>query len=208
MIAKLSGVIDFIGTDHLILDVNGVGYLVFASAKTLSRIGSKGSKASMLIETHVREEHIKLYGFADADEKDWFTLLCTVQGVGTRVCMSILSVASPQDLLLGITAQDKALLTAAEGVGPKLALRILTELKDKAGKMTLSSGSALHAVPSSKSEGTPYGHVNMDAVSALVNLGYGQSEAFKAVSSVCANSDEEKNIGVIITESLKKLGTA
>ena len=130
MIAKLKGIIDTIGEDYCIVDVGGVGYLVFASSKTLGRLG-KGTAASLLIETVVREDSITLYGFADAWEKEWFNTLTRVQGVGAKVCLSILSVLSPGQLAQAVSAQDKASFTRASGVGPKLAARIVTELKDK-----------------------------------------------------------------------------
>lgn len=116
MIAKLSGVVDSLGTDHVVIDVNGVGYLVFASAKTLVRL-AQGERAALLVETHVREDHIHLYGFADAAEHDWFHLLMTVQGVGAKVALAILSVLSPDQLTVAIAAQDKAAITRADGVG-------------------------------------------------------------------------------------------
>ena len=139
MISKLTGKIDSFADNHLILDVQGVGYQIFASARTLSRIGQVGDGASLLIDTHVREDHIHLYGFADAAEQRWFRLLTSVQGVGAKVGMAILGACPPDKLALAIASQDKALLTQADGVGPKLAVRILTELKDKAAKISLTS---------------------------------------------------------------------
>ena len=127
MIAKLKGIIDTIGEDYCIIDVSGVGYLVFASAKTLSKM-IKGATTSLLIETVVREDSITLYGFADAWEKEWFNTLTKVQGVGAKVCLSILSVLGPNQLAQAVSAQDKASFTRASGVGPKLAARIVTEL--------------------------------------------------------------------------------
>ena len=138
MIGKLSGIIDSFKDNHVILDVNGVGYLVFASNRTLARIGSKGDPASLLIDTHVREDHIHLYGFADVAEQEWFRLLTSVQGVGAKVGLAILAVCPPEKLALIIASGDKAAITQADGVGPKLGVRILTELKDKAGKMEIS----------------------------------------------------------------------
>ena len=138
MIGKLSGTIDSFKGNHVILDVNGVGYLVFASNRTLARIGSKGDPASLLIDTHVREDHIHLYGFADSAEQEWFRLLTSVQGVGAKVGLAILAVCPPEKLALIIASGDKAAITQADGVGPKLGVRILTELKDKAGKMEIS----------------------------------------------------------------------
>ena len=181
MIGKLTGRIDSFGEHHLILDVQGVGYLVQASRRTLGRIGAKGDPVSLLIDTAVREDAITLYGFADPAEQQWFRLLTSVQGVGAKVGMAILSVAPPEKIGLAIVAQDKAFIAQADGVGPKLALRILTELKDKAA--SLQMGNAGKPTTYSKiveeidgSQGTDH-----DAVSALVNLGYGRSEAYTAV---------------------------
>ena len=130
MIAKLRGKVDTIGDDFCIVDVNGVGYLVFASAKSLGKL-KIGAEASLLIETVVREDSISLFGFADAWEKEWFTTLTKVQGVGAKVCLAILSVLAPMQLAQAVSAQDKNSFTRASGVGPKLAARIVTELKDK-----------------------------------------------------------------------------
>ncbi|HSV28181.1 MAG TPA: Holliday junction branch migration protein RuvA, partial [Candidatus Omnitrophota bacterium] len=181
MIAKLKGLIDSLGDDYAIVDVNGVGYLVFCSGRTLARLET-GLAAALHIETHVREDHIHLYGFLDAAEREWFNLLTTVQGVGAKVGLAILSVASPEQLLQTIAAQDKAMLTRASGVGPKLAVRILTELKDKAGKLALGAFSpAQAAVQNAAPMPAEAGGVMEDAISALVNLGYKRIEAFEAV---------------------------
>ncbi|MCK5554704.1 MAG: Holliday junction branch migration protein RuvA, partial [Alphaproteobacteria bacterium] len=138
MIAKLTGLLDSIGTNYVVIDVNGVGYIVYASSCTLSQIGSaKGMPVSLLIETHVREDQITLYGFADAMEKEWFLILCTVQGVGAKVAQAILGVIPAEQLPVVIASQDKSVLRQSEGVGERLAVRIITELKDKAGKMIL-----------------------------------------------------------------------
>jgi holliday junction DNA helicase RuvA len=215
MIAKLTGIIDSIGENFLILNVAGVGYQVFASARTLSRIGQAGDGASLLIDTHVREDHIHLYGFADAHEQRWFRLLTSVQGVGAKVGMAILSACAPEQLTLAIAAQDKAIVTQADGVGPKLAVRILTELKDKAGKMDLGSAAlSLNPSPlreresarSAQGEGTSDSahNTNRDAVSALVNLGYGRAEAFTAVGQVALKSNDN-DLQTLIRLALKEL---
>ena len=199
MIGKLSGILDSTGTDQLILDVQGVGYVVHASARTLSRVGGKGEPASLLIDTHVREDAINLYGFIDALEQHWFRLLYSVQGVGPKAAMSILSVCPPEQLSFVIVSGDKGSITRADGVGPKLAVRILTELKDKAGKMDLSP------VPVGKSGDNAVnisGPVN-DAVSALVNLGYAKAQAFQAVLAVQAKSND--NLSDMIKLALKEL---
>ncbi len=137
MIAKLTGLIDSTDGEGAVLDVGGVGYLVFCSARTLARLPARGMPASLLIETHVREDHIHLYGFADAGERDWFRLLTTVQGVGARLALAVLSVLGPDDLARAIAAADRASLARAPGVGPKLAGRIAAELKDKVGAVAL-----------------------------------------------------------------------
>ncbi|CAA7612055.1 Holliday junction ATP-dependent DNA helicase RuvA [Magnetospirillum sp. LM-5] len=203
MIAKLKGLIDAVGDDFAIVDVGGVGYLVFCSAKTLSRL-AVGQAAALQIETHVREDHIHLYGFSDVGEKDWFNLLITVQGVGAKVALAILSVAGPEQLLQTIAAQDKTSLTRASGVGPKLAVRILTELKDKAGKMAMGT-----FVPAAVAGAAPMpadgGGVMEDVISALVNLGYRRLEAFEAVGQTMREQGEGADAGTLIRLSLKRL---
>ncbi len=207
MIGKLSGVIDFFGKDHLILDVNGVGYLVQASGRTLSRIGQTGDPAALLIITQVREDAITLFGFAEAAERDWFKLLTSVQGVGAKVAMAILSVCPPDRLGFVIASQDKAALTQADGVGPKLAARLLTELKDKAGKIELSPESVSRVKISAGGEDAGSFGVDQDAVSALTNLGYARTEAFAAVMTAKskANDNEQGNLQSLIRLALKEL---
>jgi len=210
MIAKLTGVIDSVGMNQLILDVNGVGYLVFASSRTLARIGSqKGTPCSLQIETVVREDAFLLYGFADPVEKEWFQILCTVQGVGAKVAQSILSVVQPEQLPLVIASQDKAVLRQADGVGDKLAVRIVTELKEKAGKMALGAA-ATQKVAEVRGKAAKTGvelpkSVSNDAVSALINLGYGRAEAFGAVANVMRDKGDDIPLGDLIRESLKEL---
>jgi Holliday junction DNA helicase RuvA len=208
MIGKLTGKIDALGGNQLLLDVNGVGYIVFASRRTLSRIGGKGDVCSVLIETHVREDHIHLYGFADAVEQDWFNLLTKVQGVGAKVGLAILSVASPNDLSLAIAAQDKAVFTQAEGVGPKLGTRIVTELKDKVGAMDLSPSSPAsmsNNVTSPMSVSDEGGDHTHEALSALVNLGYGRSEAMIAINRAKQHLAEDADLSALIKQGLKEL---
>ena len=211
MIAKLTGVIDSVALSSAIIDVNGVGYLVHASSRTLSRIGSqKGTSVSLLIETIIREDQFTLYGFADAAEKEWFQILCTVQGVGAKVAQSILTAVSPEQLPLVIASQDKAMLKQADGVGEKLAVRIVTELKEKAGKMALGAAASQKADVSkmAKSRGPLVDipkSVSNDAVSALINLGYGRSEAFGAVSNIMRERGDDMALGDLIRESLKEL---
>lgn len=205
MIAKLKGLIDSVGDDWVVVDCSGVGYLVSCSSRTLSRLEA-GTAASLFIETHVREDAIQLYGFLETGERDWFRLLTTVQGVGAKVGLSILSVATPDQLLQIIAAQDKASLTRASGVGPKLAVRILTELKDKAGKIALSGfGSAGVAIASAIPLPVVSGRLE-DAVSALVNLGYRRLEAFQAVGETARDLPEDSDASTLIRAALKRLG--
>jgi Holliday junction DNA helicase RuvA len=216
MIGKLTGRIDTFQSDSLILDVQGVGYLVHASRRSLSKIGQKNDTASLLIDTHVREDAITLYGFADSAEQHWFRLLNSVQGVGAKAAFSILSVCAPEKLPLIIAAQDKAALIQADGVGLKLALRILTELKDKAEKLNLSTVSvdspvgvsvdtpAQNGVSGNVSGGASSG-VENDALSALVNLGYGRSDALSAILQVKDKAND--NLQSLIREALKVLAS-
>ena len=198
MIGKLTGLVDSGGDDSTLIDVGGIGYLAFCSRRTLDRLPAKGEPTSLLIETHVREDHIHLYGFIDQAERDWFRLLSTVQGVGARMALAILSVLSPQDLVQAIAAQDKAQLTRPSGVGPKLAGRIAAELKDKVGGLIL--GPVADAAM-----GTDAAPAAEDAVSALVNLGYGRSEAFGAVAHVSRRLGDRAPLDALIKESLKEL---
>ena len=217
MIAKLKGIIDTIGEDYCIIDVNGVGYLVFASAKTLGRLTLK-SPASLLIETVVREDSITLFGFADALEKEWFITLTKVQGVGAKVCLSILSALTPMQLSQAITAQDQNSFTRANGVGPKLAARIVTELKNKivtvpivevAKDINMALNDDLTPV-----EETETFEDNLaardddptkmeDAISALVNLGYQRLEAYKAVNQAMIKAPDA-DMGELIKLALKE----
>ncbi len=213
MIAKLSGLIDSVGGNYVIIDVNGVGYLVYASSRTLAKIGSKkGTPVSLLIETIVREDQITLYGFADAAEKEWFLILCTVQGVGAKVAQAILAVVPADRLPVVIASQDKAAIRMADGVGEKLAVRIITELKEKAGKMALGLAATQQAQSATGKKGkgpAPVAELPVtasnDAVSALINLGYGRSEAFSAVAGVLREKGDDLPLGDLIRESLKEL---
>lgn len=202
MIGKLSGIIDSFDTGYLILDVQGVGYQIHASSRTLSSIGQKGDQASLLIDTHVREDAITLFGFADAGEQAWFRLLCSVQGVGAKAAFAILAVCPSERLPMVIAAQDKDTIRQADGVGPKLAARIVTELKDKAGNIDLGQGSApsVQVVSGGSEEG---GSFDQDAVSALINLGYARSDAYQAVLN--ASSRANDNLQDLIREALKEL---
>ena len=199
MIAKLTGAIDSAGSDSAIVDVNGVGYLVFCSARTLGKLPAKGAPVSLLIETHVREDHIHLYGFADASEREWFRLLTTVQGVGAKLGLAILGALSPDDLARAIASGDKASLSRPSGVGPKLAARIAVELKDKVKNM--ARGPIAADLPAG--EGT--NATIADAVSALVNLGYRRPEAIDAVTAVARRLGDEVAVGALIRAGLQEL---
>ncbi len=202
MIGKLTGLVDSAGEDWAVIDVNGVGYQAFCSRRTLERLPPGSGPVSLLVETHVREDHIHLYGFIDAAERDWFRLLGTVQGVGARMALAILSVLAPQDLVQAIAAQDKAQLTRASGVGPKLAARILAELKDKAGSVALGPAALAVAV---SDHGGGLGPAADDAVSALVNLGYGRSEAFGAVARARQALGDGAALESLLKAGLKEL---
>jgi Holliday junction DNA helicase RuvA len=195
MIAKLTGLLDQAGSDSAVIDVGGVGYLVFCSARSLARMPAKGAPVSLLIETHVREDHIHLYGFAEPAERDWFRLLTTVQGVGAKLALALLGVLSPEDLMRAIAAADKASLARAPGVGQKLAQRIATELKDKV--RAVARGPAVAELPQRGSEA--------DAVSALVNLGYRRAEAFDAVIEAARQLGASAPVDALIRAGLKEL---
>jgi holliday junction DNA helicase RuvA len=195
VIAMLSGIVDAVAADGVVVDVNGVGYLVFASARTLARVPTRGAPVKLLVETHVREDHIHLYGFADEAERAWFRLLTTVQGVGAKLALAILSALAPEALVTAIMAQDRAALARADGVGPKLAQRIANELKDKVGGIAL--GPAAPAAPKGAAA---------DAVSALVNLGYSRSDAFSAVHEAAKRLGGEPKIDALIRAGLQELG--
>jgi Holliday junction DNA helicase RuvA len=199
MIAKLIGTVDEIAADAAVIDVAGVGYQAFCSGRTLARLPSVGAPVQLLIETHVREDHIHLYGFIDRGERDWFRLLVTVQGVGARLALAILTVLAPEALDLAILAQDKAALARAEGVGAKLAARIVNELRDKTGALAgAAAGLAAPIAPA------PPGAA-ADAVSALVNLGYRRSEAFGAVAAAARRLGGEAGTDALIRAGLQEL---
>ncbi len=207
MIAKLKGLIDSTGEGWAVIDVGGVGYLVFCSGRTLGRLGA-GEVVDVMVETHVREDHIHLYGFIDAAERDWFRLLTTVQGVGAKVALALLSALSPDELLHAVAAADKAAVTQAPGVGPKLATRILSELKDKVGDLALgvSAGVVQMAVHGGGPEGA--GGALRDAASALVNLGYQPSEALAAVGSAAGRLGDDATVEALIRAGLNELAPA
>ncbi|WIM13460.1 Holliday junction branch migration protein RuvA [Enhydrobacter sp.] len=202
MIAKLKGTVDSIGEESAVIDVNGVGYLVSASARTLRDLVAGGS-ASLLVETIVREDAIALYGFLETAERDWFRILTTVQGVGARVALSILSTLSPQEIARAIAAQDRASLSRAPGVGPRLAARLATELKDKAAAFGVAPAAPQAGGTAPVPAAT--GSVNEDAVSALVNLGYRRVEAFGAVARATQRLGTDAKLDAVIRAGLQEL---
>jgi Holliday junction DNA helicase RuvA len=209
MFAKLTGIIDSTAQGSLILDVNGVGYFVQASNRTLSRIGDSGDPCALLVETIVREDNISLFGFCDALEKHWFVTLTKVQGVGAKAALAILTACPPENLGAVIASQDKAALTQADGVGPKLAARLITELKDKVGDIA-SSGTEASVSTSSAGAGnaaTGNGLID-DALSALINLGYGRADAFTALSKAQAKAENDNlDLSALIKLGLQELNS-
>lgn len=202
MIGKLKGLVDSTGDDWVIIDVAGVGYEVFCSSRTLSQLPQTGGAVVLSIETHVREDQIKLFGFNSGLERQWFRLLQSVQGVGAKVALAILSTLTIDELSSGITFQDKTVVGRASGVGPKLAQRIVTELKDK-----VPGGGFAVAKPGEHANANAPGGANehLDAVSALVNLGYAQHQATGAVASVIDKMGAETKLDALIREGLKEL---
>lgn len=200
MIAKLKGILDSTGEGFLILDVNGVGYRVFCSNRTLMKMPPAGQPAALLIETQVREDHIHLFGFADAAEKSYFSLLTTVQGVGAKVALAILSVLSTEELSMAIASGDSKSVTRAPGVGPKLAVRIVTELKGKVGANLSAAGTDTPAGEILQARGSAAD----DAVSALVNLGYARMDAAMAVARSVKKRGQEAKVDELIRDALKE----
>lgn len=196
MIGKLAGTVDWVAEDHAILDVHGVGYLVYCPTSTLSRL-SRGAPATLVIDTRVTDETIRLYGFASPEEREWFRLLQSVQNVGARVALNVLSALSPRELERAVALGDKAAVGRAQGVGPKLAIRIVTELKDKAPSMMLRGHAPEAAAPSIAPRGP-----EADAVAALIKLGYSQSQAAEAVARAVRDLGEAP-ADALIRESLR-----
>ncbi|MBX3502001.1 MAG: Holliday junction branch migration protein RuvA [Alphaproteobacteria bacterium] len=203
MIGRLRGSIEQVDEDSCVVDVNGVGYVVHASARTLREL-SPGVEARLLVETVVREDAILLYGFIAAAERDWFRILTTVQGVGAKVALSLLSTLAPDELASAIVAQDKASLNRASGVGPKLAARLATELKDKATQWGAIPGARASTAPKADAPAA-VPSANEDAISALVNLGYKRMEAFGAIARVSARLGADARIDALIREGLREL---
>ncbi len=202
MIGKLKGVVDSVEEETMILDVGGVGYLVSASARTLRALPPAGEPAELLIETHVREDAIRLYGFLTAAERDWFRLLQNVQGVGAKVALGILGALSAEALSAAVARQDKAMMARAPGVGPKLAARLVLELKDKAPAL----GAVDFAGPESGLERAPkLAKPAEDAILALVGLGYAQPQAAAAMARISARLGPEAGTAALIRAGLKEL---
>ncbi|MEZ0495844.1 Holliday junction branch migration protein RuvA [Sphingomonas sp. IW22] len=195
MIAHLKGILTSAGIDHAVIEVAGVGYLVGASSRTLSSLGPVGAAAMLHTEMLVGEDFIRLVGFASADERDWFRLLTGVQGVGARVALAILSVLAPDELAAAVSRQDKAMVARANGVGPKLAERIVRELKDRVGTVALGVGGAAPAAS---------GGVSGDALSALANLGFRPAEAASAVKAAEDALGPGATLDSLVREALRR----
>src|SRR5450755_4948018 len=203
MIGKLKGVIDSHGEDFVILDVHGVGYLVHCSTRTLQALPAAGEAVDLAIETHVREDQIRLFGFLSNVDREWFRLLQTVQGVGTKVALAILSTLKPADLASAIATRDKATITRTPGVGPKVAERIVTELKDKAPAFAAIDPALVHLSGAIDHDRAP--RPVTDAISALVNLGYGPPQATAAIAGASRIAGENAETAQLIRLGLKEL---
>ncbi|MDQ0510322.1 Holliday junction branch migration protein RuvA [Ancylobacter amanitiformis] len=203
MIGKLRGVVDSYGEDHIILDVQGVGYLVHCSGRTLQALPGIGEAATLFIETFVREDMIRLYGFVSQAEKSWFMLLLNVQGVGTKVALNVLSILSPGELANAVAVGDKAMVARANGVGPKVAARIVIELKDKAPGFASIDPVVAGLAGSIEDRSAPAPVA--DAVSALVNLGYAQLQASVAVAAALREAGDGADAARLIRLGLREL---
>ena len=204
MIGKLRGLIDSYGEDFIIVDVGGVGYLVHCSARTLQALPARGEAVTLAIETHVREDQIKLFGFSSDLEREWFRLLQTVQGVGTKVALAVLSTLKPAELATAIAMRDKALVQRSPGVGAKVAERIVTELKDKAPAYADLDPAVVRLAGTVEDRRAP--QPVADAVSALVNLGYGHPQAAAAIAAAARSAGEGAETKQLIRLGLKELG--
>ena len=199
MIGKLNGIVDSYFDDHAIINVGGVGYIVYCSTSALHKL-VLGEFCQLFIETHVREDHIKLYGFSSIEEKDYFNLLLSVNGIGARMGLSILSHMSLQEIVLAISRKDKEAFRAVSGVGSKLAERIIIELKDK-----ITNNLGAHSIDTIKNLKTP--GIVTDAISALTNLGIIKAEAQKSVEAIFANNNEI-SLDELIKLALKTRGNS
>jgi len=203
MIGKLKGLIESYGQDSVIVDVNGVGYEVHCSARTLQELPGVGQPATLSIETHVREDQIRLFGFVTGIEREWFRLLQTVQGVGTKVALAVLGTLKPSELASAIAMRDKAMVARAPGVGPKVAERIVTELKDKAPAYA-NVDPALVRLSGALDDKRAPAPVT-DAVSALVNLGYAQAQAAAAIAAAARSAGEGAEATTLIRLGVREL---
>ncbi len=203
MIGKLKGIVDSYGEDYVILDVNGVGYQVHCAGRTLQALPVPREPATLSIETYVREDQIKLFGFASDIEREWFRVLQTVQGVGAKVALSVLGTLRASELATAIAMRDKAAVARSPGVGPKVAERIVTELKDKAPAFADIEPSVAHLAGALDEKRAP--RPVMDAVSALVNLGYGQPQAAAAIAAAARSAGEGADTATLIRQGLKEL---
>lgn len=198
MIAKLTGTLDDFGADWAVIDVSGVGYLVHCSARTLDGLGIRGDKATIFTEMQVSDNDVRLIGFASGAERDWFRLLTAVQGVGSKVALAILSALTTEELQRACAGGDSAMVARANGVGPKLASRIVNELKEKAGGMATVPGAPGEAAPA------PAGSSSADAVSALQNLGFKPAIASAAVAQAVGELGEDADLNALVRVALKK----
>ncbi len=207
MIGKLRGAVDAVGADHAIVDVGGVGYEVACSSRTLAALPAPGEAVTLSIETHVREDAIKLYGFLSEAERGWIRLLQSVQGVGAKVALSILSTLDAGQIANAIALQDRAMMARAPGVGPKVALRIVNELRDKAPPLAISAAIAASpaAAPANGAKHAPAASPVAEAVSALVNLGYAPLQANAAISNALQKAGEAPRTEDLIRLGLKEL---
>jgi Holliday junction DNA helicase RuvA len=203
MIGKLKGVIDSYGEDYVILDVGGVGYQVHCPARVLQALPAKGEPATLSIETYVREDQIKLFGFVSDTEREWFRLLQTVQGVGAKVALAVLGTLRVPELATAVAMRDKASVARTPGVGAKVAERIVTELKDKAPAFADVDAGVVHLAGALEEKRAP--RPVMDAVSALVNLGYGQPQAAAAIAAAARSAGEGADTATLIRQGLKEL---
>ena len=203
MIGKLKGIVDSYGEDNMILDVQGVGYLVFCSSRTLQALPPVGEAAVLSIETYVREDQIKLFGFRSDLEREWFRLLQTVQGVGAKVALAVLGTLTPSDLANAIAMRDKVAVARTPGVGPKVAERIVSELKDKAPAFANVDPAVVQLSGALDEQRAP--RPVTDAISALVNLGYGQPQAAAAIAAASRSAGEAAETAQLIRLGLKEL---
>jgi holliday junction DNA helicase RuvA len=203
MIGKLKGMIDSYGEDSVIVDVGGVGYLVHCSARTLQALPAQGEPVTLAIETHVREDQIRLFGFLSEVEREWFRLLQTVQGVGTKVALSVLSTLKPAELANAIAMRDKAMVARTPGVGARVAERIVTELKDKAPAFADVDPAVIRLTGAVEDKRAP--RPVADAVSALINLGYGQPQAAAAIAAATKEAGDGADTAKLIRLGLKEL---